>query len=328
MRILYVSKYWNVHNKRIVEMLSQIQGISLTTYFVESSSLAAHQDFDIVHFGPTDIDIASLCDERKITYKKILCMPWVKEILYDSPKNPSIFEKCKKGLEYSDAFWFDCQFVENYIFDNIIEKKMPSIILPWGIDLGSWQSFSSQADSQQVVFTSMRAWEEAYNIPTLLHAFKQFTHSDKHENTRLILANTGSLKKEVFAIIKDLNLEEKVSCPGPLNPDGIKEIYRQTHIYISSSLSDGSSISLLEAMAAGLPIIAHSGSGNGDWITKENGILVNFHSPSLVAEAMEQVIHARSEWKSMGIASQNLVRKKADWSRASSALERFYRLLN
>ncbi len=92
-------------------------------------------------------------------------------------------------------------------------------------------------------------------MDVLLHAFKAAVR--KNEDLRLILLGDGSLHDEYMELLSAEELKDKVFIGGRVpNQDLIKYYGGAADIYVTPSHVDGSSVSLMEALACGLPTIA------------------------------------------------------------------------
>jgi glycosyltransferase involved in cell wall biosynthesis len=92
---------------------------------------------------------------------------------------------------------------------------------------------------------------------TLLRAFAAVSREIPH--SELAIAGDGPLRQELEAFTRKLNLSSRVTFTGAL-PDTPKFL-SELEIIVLSSLSEGMPISLLEAMAAGLPIVSTRAGG-------------------------------------------------------------------
>lgn len=89
---------------------------------------------------------------------------------------------------------------------------------------------------------------------------------------RLWLVGEGPQREELFRRISDLDLRYRICLPGAF--DDTEEILEAADMFILPSYSEGMSLSLLEAMAAGLPVIASDIAGNRALVTHEaSGLL-------------------------------------------------------
>jgi glycosyltransferase involved in cell wall biosynthesis len=91
----------------------------------------------------------------------------------------------------------------------------------------------------------------------LLRAFATVVREIPH--AQLAIAGDGPLRQELEAFTRKLNLTQRVTFIGAL-PDTPKFL-SELDVFVLSSLSEGMPISLLEAMAAGLPIVSTRAGG-------------------------------------------------------------------
>ena len=106
----------------------------------------------------------------------------------------------------------------------------------------------------------------------------------------LVLAGDGPLLEPSKAQVKELGLEEQVKFIG-FRKD-IKNLYKGSDLYVNSSQHEALSFLIIEAMAAGLPVIATDMGGNSDIVNDEAGcgLLVAYDDPDSMAGAMKRFL--------------------------------------
>ncbi|QDT97300.1 glycosyltransferase [Gimesia aquarii] len=103
-----------------------------------------------------------------------------------------------------------------------------------------------------------------------------------------------------------LQLESNVQFLGERND--VPSLLSQSGFYVSSSLTEGISLTLLEAMSVGLPIVATSVGGNPEIVQQpETGILVPSADATKLAEAVLQMCRQKECWQQMGQAARDRV---------------------
>ena len=104
----------------------------------------------------------------------------------------------------------------------------------------------------------------------------------------LVLAGDGPLLEPSKAQVQELGLEEQVKFIG-FRKD-IKNLYKGSDLYVNSSRHEALSFLIIEAMAAGLPVIATDMGGNSDIVNDEAGcgLLVEYDNPDSMAGAMKR----------------------------------------
>jgi len=163
------------------------------------------------------------------------------------------------------------------------------------------------------VFICTRSWEPIYGLDVLLHAFRLALK--RVPQIRLLLLGHGSQESQVLSFVEDHNLEERVLIPGSVSGGDMPRYFRSADAYISCAESDGTSLSLLEAMATGLPVIVADNPSNREWVTEgDNGWLATIGSPESFAEKMMVAAgQAKTDRDRMSLANQRVVRQRANW---------------
>jgi glycosyltransferase involved in cell wall biosynthesis len=98
-------------------------------------------------------------------------------------------------------------------------------------------------------------------------------------------------------------------------------------VYVSASHCDGSSVSLLEAMACGLPAFVSDIPGNREWV--EDGVAGRWFDPNDVAALetlMREAPERTAELQQSGRRGRAVVEARADWRRNAPALLHAYEM--
>jgi sugar transferase (PEP-CTERM/EpsH1 system associated) len=132
---------------------------------------------------------------------------------------------------------------------------------------------------------------------TLINAFAL---TEKHcHDMRLLIIGDGSERANLEKLINELNLSDKIALLG-FRRD-IKEILSLFDLFVLSSISEGTSITILEAMASGKPVIATDVGANSDIITESvSGFLVPAKNAKVMAEKIAFFYKNRSFGKGIG----------------------------
>jgi glycosyltransferase involved in cell wall biosynthesis len=104
-----------------------------------------------------------------------------------------------------------------------------------------------------------------------------------NQRVNCIFLGDGKLKKEVEEKSKKLKIYDQCKFQG--NVENVEEFLWKSEIYVHTALSEALGLTLLEAMAAGLPVVTLDGGGNKDIIENgKNGFILNEQDPKLFAE--------------------------------------------
>ena len=100
----------------------------------------------------------------------------------------------------------------------------------------------------------------------------------------------GSLLGELTQRVKEVGLDDSVSFAGRVDNDNLPEILARHDVYLSASLWDGASLSLLEAMATGLLPIVSDIKANSAWLEHNtDGLLHKVSDPDDLAKCILQL---------------------------------------
>jgi glycosyltransferase involved in cell wall biosynthesis len=219
----------------------------------------------------------------------------------------------------------DCQTIR----DNAVSYGMAQdriVAFPWGVDLERFTPAEKRA-GEDGTFTllSTRGWEPIYGTDLIAQAFASAAR--KRPELRLIMLGNGSLAAGIQKIFSNAGVTDRVNCPGQVRQADLPHFYRMADIYVSASYSDGTSISLLEAMACARPVLVSDVPGNREWVTPGvNGWLVPTGEVQALEDAILQAYASRQKLSEMGIAAHELAQQRADWRKNFPNLMKAYQI--
>lgn len=128
-------------------------------------------------------------------------------------------------------------------------------------------------------------WDK--NYPNLIRAFGML--AERVRDARLVIAGEGKRKEDIETLIAGMGLEGRVLLLGAR--DDVPEIMRIMDVYCLSSFREGLPLSLLEAMAAGIPVVGTDVPGIRDVIVNgDTGLLVPSDDPARLSETLFKVL--------------------------------------
>jgi glycosyltransferase involved in cell wall biosynthesis len=170
------------------------------------------------------------------------------------------------------------------------------------------------------VIISTRHHEPVYDVESLILAIPSVIK--KVRNARFLILSNGSLTEELRNHVKELGVESHVRFLGRVTHDEVLRYLRMSDLYVSTSLSDGTSASLLEAMASGLPSVVTNIPANREWIENgKSGILVQTRNSKSLAESIIALLESERLRQSFGRKAYDTVEEKADWQKNSEILD-------
>ncbi|MEI7694476.1 MAG: glycosyltransferase family 4 protein [Chlorobium sp.] len=130
---------------------------------------------------------------------------------------------------------------------------------------------------------------------------------EKSRSAQFLIVGTGALETQLKELASTLNISDKLLFTGFRHD--IPEILAEVDITVMPSPAEGMSMSALESMASGRPVVATSGSGLVDVIVNNvSGIIVKPDDSKELAEGVVKLLH--SDYREIGRAARKIVEEK------------------
>ena len=147
------------------------------------------------------------------------------------------------------------------------------------------------------------------DFPTALHSIRLLLEKNRDRKIKYLIIGYGPLESSIRALAKELNIQDEVEIL--IKPPNIPEILKKCDIYLSTSLYEGLSNSIMEAMVSGLPVIATNVGDNGYLIRDSyNGFLVPCGEISLITEKLELLINSENLRHALGNNGNQIIQNE------------------
>ena len=132
-------------------------------------------------------------------------------------------------------------------------------------------------------FLCTRHFEPMYNVTCVIKAFKIIV--EKFPKAKLGLVGDGPEREKIMKLVNQLGISDKVKLYGKLPHKGLPKIYNNYDIFINASNVDNFPGSIVEAFAAGLPVVS-TDPGGIPYLVKDGktGLLVNVNDCEALAK--------------------------------------------
>jgi len=196
-----------------------------------------------------------------------------------------------------------------------------STVIPNGVDTEIFKPKPDPKDSKNIVISMVSRFVPIKGHVFFLKIAKQLMR--KHRNIKFLLPSTGPLLPEIRRLAKEFKLP--IHFPGFLqNDEDIAKILQKSNIYVHTSLQEGFGISVCEAMACQLPIVAFDVPGVRDLVTPECGFLTSPKNVKEAADAVTKLILDDSLRHEFGLQARKRVIKNFTWHHSAQKLLEVY----
>ncbi len=201
-------------------------------------------------------------------------------------------------------------------------KPKKIVKFPW-VNLNGFKSSKSQRrkirrecdwTDDDIVVISLRNHRPIYGVEYLVDAISRIVN--KNRDIKFLILGEGPLTKGFKAKVWKFTKSGHVKFMGIVPHEKVADYLSAADIYVSTSFSDGTSASLLEAMACSLSPVVTEIDGNKEWVEdKTNGFLVPLANSKKLAEKILLLADNHELRKKLQAKAEETVRTRVHWRR-------------
>jgi glycosyltransferase involved in cell wall biosynthesis len=234
---------------------------------------------------------------------------WKKEIYYNFVT--------KKDLNCASAIHYTTED-ERQACHAYLKLRSRSVVIPNGIDLAGFSNFAAKGKLRErfpilkgkkiILFLSRINWKKGLDI--LVKAYSVLAKEKNDLHLLIVGEGDSGYTRKVKKWIKNCRLQQRVTFTGMLIGEDKLEAYAVSDIFVLPSYSENFGMSVVEAMACGLPVIITNQVGiHREVSSAEAGIVVQPDAAQL-AKAMENLLDNTNSARIMGDNARLLVKEK------------------
>lgn len=171
--------------------------------------------------------------------------------------------------------------------------------------------FGFQPDDVLFVYVG-RLWPEK-NLPFLIESFARICQ--RYDNARLLLVGGGPERRKLTHQVTEAGIGTKVHFTGAIDHSQLPQYYQAADIFISPSITETFGLTVIEAMASGLPVIGIDSVGIADTVVHEVTGLLTMNDMENFTKAMGRMLVNRDLRQEMG---KNALRESSKYRIESS----------
>ena len=266
-------------------------------------------------------------------FHPFLLMPWGTDITFYSKSCLRNRLVTRYTVRRADMITCDCNDQKDILVDDFKYPSDRVVVIPWAVDRNVFNKGNSDPglknrlglDGKKVLLM-MRIFRPVYAIDDFIRSLPAVRA--KNPDTRALVLGYGPLEKELKALASSLGLDDFIIWTGYVPQHEVVKYMNISDVYVSSSLMDGSSASLLEAMSVGLPVVVTDIPGNREWVENgKNGILAGTSNPGSIAEGINRLLDDEQLRRSAGAANERKIELEADFRKNFGKLEGMYKAI-
>ncbi|MBA2113894.1 HAD-IIB family hydrolase [Bremerella alba] len=237
-------------------------------------------------------------------------------------------------------------------YENYVPDRME--VIPPGVNLQSFAPPKSTDDDYAIgpqierflrdpskpPLIAMARPDERKNLEMLVRVYGESERLQELSNLVLIMGTRENLKdlapaqrrivEQILGKIDDFDLYGSVAYPKMHAPSDVPDIYRwcaqRRGVFVNPALTEPFGLTLLEAAAAGLPIVATNDGGPRDIVANcHNGLLVDPLDPEAIEKALLRMLTEPEQWDDWANQGKDGAKKHYSWANHA---KRYWRDIN
>jgi len=223
------------------------------------------------------------------------------------------------------------QFILEFDYDHVISVNQEHIPLlesthdsvsciPNGVDLDRFENDTTPTPGR-IVFLGRLAPKK--RVSDLVRAFGRIKAD--YPEAELVVVGEGPRKEQLDSLTQDLGLTDRVEFTGRVAAEEIPRYYASAQLFVLPSVWEGHPLTLLEAWAAGCPVIATDVEGISEFVDHgETGYLVESENPPALADALRYALDNPEESHRWGRAARAKAEAEFSWDTAARRTRNIY----
>jgi len=266
-------------------------------------------------------------------FHPLILTAWGSDVLLDPKQNWLWKILTKYALNKTEVVICDSQVVHKELLKLGVSPGKIKMIYN-GVDT---QQFSRQQaneglkrklgilEAPSIIY--IRSLKPVYNVEMLIRAIplvlRQFPEA------RFIIGGDGEQKEYLQDLAKSLGISDSTRFIGWIPHNELPEYLASADVYVSTSLSDSTSLSLQEAMACELAPVVTDLPANREWITDgESGFIVPINDIQALADRITYLLNNNEVRESFGKRGREVIKERAEYEREMEKMEEIYQGLS
>ena len=316
------ANYKNFKNVIIVSHTNffskKVSFISFIISFLKIKKISKDIIPDIIHSHyATSYGLLGLRAKRN----KLIISVWGSD-LSDFPNRSPLHKYLIKYLLKKSEYIFS---TSNFLRKKVKEiTKRNSIITPFGVEI--LKNNEIKKNPRYITFGIAKNLKGSSGIELAIRCFYRLKKTNKEKIIKFKIAGEGPLRSKIESIINELDLANEVSLLGHLNHKEIYSFMRKIDVYINLPQEESFGVAVLEASAAGKPVIVSDVGGLNE-VVKDGvtGRIINLKNEDQIVRAMDEMVNHKDKRDLMGANGIKFVEKNYSWEKSKEIMLNSYK---
>jgi glycosyltransferase involved in cell wall biosynthesis len=241
-----------------------------------------------------------------------------------SRRKKQVFWRLLQGSAIRDAACFHATSEQEYEEIRAFGLVVPVAIIPNGVDIPEFAARSEAASITDRVVLSLGRLHPKKGLDTLVRAWAQIERDHPGWRLRIVGPDEAGYAHELAGLISSLGIR-RAAIEGPVYGDAKWQTYRAADLFVLPSLNENFGLTVAEALATGIPVIATKGTPWSGLTAEGCGWWVD-HGVDALASALDRAMAMpRTASDAMGMKGRAWMTRDFSWDRVGREMLDMYR---
>jgi glycosyltransferase involved in cell wall biosynthesis len=209
------------------------------------------------------------------------------------------------------------------------------VVIPNGVDTARFSDGATPSDVTELQDELGKKMGDVYLVTSSRLVHKNavddliLSLTRLSENVRLLILGSGPDEEKLKRLAEEAGVADRVIWKGHVGHGELPAYLKASDIFVRASRSEGMGNSFIEAMAAGVPVVATQEGGIADFLFDEQrnpdkpvtGWAVDTDSPEDIARAVTEIMSRREKVGAVVRTARALVVERYDWNRIAGEMK-------
>ena len=265
-------------------------------------------------------------------FHPLVLTAWGSDILIHPRKNPLWRVLTKYALRKAELIVYDSEIVKKGLLElEVSPSKIEKIYN--GIDTQQFNPYQRDKHfkgrlglPEAPTIICIRNLRPVYNVEMMVRAIPSILK--QAPEVTFIIGGDGKQRDYLKNLASSLGVLDSIRFTGWVPHDELPKYLASSDVYVSTSLSDSTSLSLQEAMACELAPVVTDLPANREWVTDgENGFIVPINDIQTLAQKIVYLLRNQEVRRKFGKLGREIIQERAEYKKEMERLEEIYKKL-
>lgn len=257
---------------------------------------------------------------RLVNIRPLLLSVWGSDV-YSFPGRSFLHKSLViKNLKFADRVASTSAAMAQQTNSLLNEKLYNIALTPFGVEFDSFKNIRYKNNSNEIIIGTIKGLEQVYGIDILIKAFSVLVGKLQQQNSTkkvfLEIVGKGSKEDELKALVRELNLEDKVIFSGRIEYKYVPDKLATFDIFVALSRVESFGVAVVEAHAARRPVVVSDVGGLPEVVANNiSGFVVPCEDIEETSNKLEILVNNYDLRREMGEAGFNNALEKYSWDK-------------